>query len=66
MRPRRIKKKAKKVTIDAFDNFCNLKVDDNSDKESDHEVNVLAAALDNDSDSNASHVPSKDSNSNNK
>eukprot|EP00957_Ditylum_brightwellii_P062015 4706683-Ditylum_brightwellii.AAC.1 len=60
------KQEAKKVTINAFDNFCSLKVDDSSNEESDHKVNALAAASDNDSDSNASRVPSKDSDSNNK
>eukprot|EP00957_Ditylum_brightwellii_P053893 4083160-Ditylum_brightwellii.AAC.1 len=62
------KQEAKKVTINVFDNFCNLKVDNSSHEESDHKVNTLAAvaASDNDSNSNASHVPSKDSDSNNK
>eukprot|EP00957_Ditylum_brightwellii_P029303 2214894-Ditylum_brightwellii.AAC.1 len=60
------KQEAKKVTINAFDNFCNLKVDNSSNEVSDHKVNTLAAASDDDSDSNASHVPSKDSNSNDK
>eukprot|EP00957_Ditylum_brightwellii_P029685 2243727-Ditylum_brightwellii.AAC.1 len=58
------KKEAKKVTINAFDNFCNLKAD-SSDEESDHEVNALVAASDIDSNSNTSRVPSKDSNSDN-
>eukprot|EP00957_Ditylum_brightwellii_P104645 7974567-Ditylum_brightwellii.AAC.1 len=58
------KKEAKKVTINAFDKCCNLKVD-SSDEESNHEVNALAAASDNDSDSNASCVPSKDSDNDN-
>ena len=58
--------RSKKVTINAFDNFRNLKVDNSSDEESNHEVNALAAASDNDSDSAASCVSSKDSNSDNK
>eukprot|EP00957_Ditylum_brightwellii_P196984 15007687-Ditylum_brightwellii.AAC.1 len=37
-----------------------------SNAESDHKVNALAAASDNDSNSETSHVPSKDSDSNNK
>eukprot|EP00957_Ditylum_brightwellii_P115426 8803446-Ditylum_brightwellii.AAC.1 len=45
------KQKGKKMTINAFDNFHNLKVDDSSNEESDHEVNALAAASNNDSDS---------------
>eukprot|EP00957_Ditylum_brightwellii_P030328 2296889-Ditylum_brightwellii.AAC.1 len=53
------------VTINAFNRFCNLKAD-SSNKESDPEVNALAAADNNDSDSNASCLPSKDSGSNNK
>eukprot|EP00957_Ditylum_brightwellii_P138940 10590492-Ditylum_brightwellii.AAC.1 len=57
------KKEARKVTINAFDKFCNLKVD-SSNEESNPEVNALTAA-DNDSDSNASCVPSKDSENNN-
>ena len=60
------KKEAKKVTINTFDNFRNLKVDNSSNEESNHEVNGLAATSDNDSDSNASRVPSDDSNSNSK
>eukprot|EP00957_Ditylum_brightwellii_P128565 9807313-Ditylum_brightwellii.AAC.1 len=59
------KKEAKKVTINAFNKFRNLKVN-SSNEESNHEVNALAAASDNDSDSNASCVPSKGSNSNDK
>eukprot|EP00957_Ditylum_brightwellii_P179509 13675415-Ditylum_brightwellii.AAC.1 len=31
------KEEAKKITINAFDNFHNLKVDNSSNKESDHE-----------------------------
>eukprot|EP00957_Ditylum_brightwellii_P201400 15325476-Ditylum_brightwellii.AAC.1 len=31
------KKKEKKLTINTFDNFRNLKVDDSSEEESDHE-----------------------------
>eukprot|EP00957_Ditylum_brightwellii_P099131 7550731-Ditylum_brightwellii.AAC.1 len=42
------------------------KVDDSSDEESNHKLNVLAAASDDDSDSNTSCVPSKGSDSNNK
>eukprot|EP00957_Ditylum_brightwellii_P062476 4741432-Ditylum_brightwellii.AAC.1 len=45
------KKKEKKVTITAFDNFRNLKVDDSNEEESDHKVNALANASDDDSDS---------------
>eukprot|EP00957_Ditylum_brightwellii_P001417 110943-Ditylum_brightwellii.AAC.1 len=59
------KKEAKKVTINAFDKFRNFKVD-SSNEESNHEVNALAAASDNDRDSNASCVPSEDSNSDKK
>eukprot|EP00957_Ditylum_brightwellii_P021645 1632352-Ditylum_brightwellii.AAC.1 len=44
---KRIEKKTKKVTINAFDQFCSLKVDSKS-KESNHEVNALATASDND------------------
>eukprot|EP00957_Ditylum_brightwellii_P126383 9634396-Ditylum_brightwellii.AAC.1 len=55
------KKKEKKVTINAFDNFCNLKVDDSSDEECNRKVNALAAASDNDSGSNASCVHSNKS-----
>eukprot|EP00957_Ditylum_brightwellii_P071724 5452017-Ditylum_brightwellii.AAC.2 len=58
------KKGSKKVTINAFDKFRNLKVDSNNE-ESNHEVNALAAASNDDSNSNTSHVPSKDSNSDN-
>eukprot|EP00957_Ditylum_brightwellii_P208004 15355479-Ditylum_brightwellii.AAC.1 len=57
------KKKEKKVTINAFDNFHNLKVDDSSKEESDHEVNALADASDNDSNNGASCVESNKSNS---
>eukprot|EP00957_Ditylum_brightwellii_P138558 10561340-Ditylum_brightwellii.AAC.1 len=42
------KKEAKKVTINAFDNFRNLKADDSSDEESNHKVNALAAASNDD------------------
>eukprot|EP00957_Ditylum_brightwellii_P017925 1350476-Ditylum_brightwellii.AAC.1 len=49
-------KKAKKITINAFDKFCSLNVDSSS-KESDHEVNALAATSDDDSDSDDSHAP---------
>eukprot|EP00957_Ditylum_brightwellii_P167965 12785761-Ditylum_brightwellii.AAC.1 len=45
------KKKEKKLTINAFDNFRNLKVDNSSNEESDHKVNALANASDDDSDS---------------
>eukprot|EP00957_Ditylum_brightwellii_P191106 14551190-Ditylum_brightwellii.AAC.1 len=45
------KKKEKKVTIDTFDNFCNLKVDDSSNEESNQKVNALANASDKDSNS---------------
>eukprot|EP00957_Ditylum_brightwellii_P050838 3855024-Ditylum_brightwellii.AAC.1 len=54
-------KKTKKVTINAFDKFCSLNVDSSSKEESDHEVNALASASDNDSDSGNSCVPSEDS-----
>eukprot|EP00957_Ditylum_brightwellii_P173397 13202721-Ditylum_brightwellii.AAC.1 len=57
------KKEAKKVTISAFNKFCNLKVD-SSNKESGPEVDALAATDNNDSDSDASRLPSKDSDSN--
>eukprot|EP00957_Ditylum_brightwellii_P041558 3147639-Ditylum_brightwellii.AAC.1 len=57
-------KKAKKTAINAFDKFHSLKVDSSS-KESNHEVNALAVASDNDSDSGDSCVPSEDSESNN-
>eukprot|EP00957_Ditylum_brightwellii_P086754 6601722-Ditylum_brightwellii.AAC.1 len=60
------KKKEKKMTINAFDNFRNLKVDDSSKEERDHKVNALANASDNDSDSSASRVESDESDSNNK
>eukprot|EP00957_Ditylum_brightwellii_P205462 15344002-Ditylum_brightwellii.AAC.1 len=42
------------------------KVDNSRNEESNHKVNVLATASNNDSDSNTSHVPSKDSDSNSK
>ena len=57
------KKKEKKVTINAFDNFRNLKVEDSSEEESDHEVNALANAASDDSDSGASRVESDESDS---
>eukprot|EP00957_Ditylum_brightwellii_P136195 10386839-Ditylum_brightwellii.AAC.1 len=57
------KKKEKKVTINDFDNFCNLKVEDSSEEESDHDVNALANAASDDSDSSASRVESDESNS---
>jgi ABC-type Zn2+ transport system substrate-binding protein/surface adhesin len=57
------KKKEKKVTINAFDNFRNLRVEDSSEEESDHEVNALANASDDDSDSGASRVESDESDS---
>eukprot|EP00957_Ditylum_brightwellii_P025296 1914006-Ditylum_brightwellii.AAC.1 len=60
------KKKEKKVTINAFDDFRNLKVNDSSKEESDHEVNALANTSDNDSDSGASRVDSNKSRSNSK
>eukprot|EP00957_Ditylum_brightwellii_P181838 13852666-Ditylum_brightwellii.AAC.1 len=41
------KKEAKKVTINAFNQFCSLKVDSSSDI-TDHEVNALAAASNDD------------------
>eukprot|EP00957_Ditylum_brightwellii_P188985 14386849-Ditylum_brightwellii.AAC.1 len=53
-------KRAKKTAISAFDKFCSLKVDSSS-KKNDHEVNALATASNNDSDSNDSCVPSEDS-----
>eukprot|EP00957_Ditylum_brightwellii_P131779 10049652-Ditylum_brightwellii.AAC.1 len=58
-------KKSKKTAIDAFDEFHSLKVD-SSCKESNHEVNALAAASNDDSDSDDSCVPSEDSESDNK
>eukprot|EP00957_Ditylum_brightwellii_P176040 13404354-Ditylum_brightwellii.AAC.1 len=61
-----IEKKTKKVTITAFDKFCSLNVDSSSEEESDHEVNALADASNNDSDSDNSCTPSEDSESNNK
>eukprot|EP00957_Ditylum_brightwellii_P102734 7829922-Ditylum_brightwellii.AAC.1 len=42
-------KKTKKVTINDFDKFRSLKVD-SSNEESNHKVNTLAAASNNDSD----------------
>eukprot|EP00957_Ditylum_brightwellii_P097985 7462878-Ditylum_brightwellii.AAC.1 len=57
-------KKEKKVTINAFDNFRSLKVDDSSNEESDHEVNALTNASDDDSNSGASRVDSNKSGSN--
>eukprot|EP00957_Ditylum_brightwellii_P162188 12349838-Ditylum_brightwellii.AAC.1 len=60
------KQEAKKVTINAIDSFRTLKVDNSSNEESNHKVNTLAAASDDDSESDTSHVPSKDSKSNNK
>eukprot|EP00957_Ditylum_brightwellii_P129374 9868971-Ditylum_brightwellii.AAC.1 len=60
------KNEAKKVTVNAFDNFRNLKVDNSIDEESNHKVNALGAASNDDSDSNTSHVSSKDSDSNEK
>ena len=59
----RTEKKAKKVTINAFDKFCSLNVDSSSDEESNHEVSALAEASDHDSDSDNSRVPSEDSDS---
>eukprot|EP00957_Ditylum_brightwellii_P161340 12284822-Ditylum_brightwellii.AAC.1 len=55
-------KQAKKVTINAFNKFHSLNVDSSS-KESNHEVNALAAASDDDSDSDNSRAPSEDSES---
>ena len=54
------------MTINAFDNFLNLKVGDSSKEESNHEVNALANASDDDSDSGASCVDSDESNSDDK
>ena len=51
------------MTINDFDNFRNLKVEDSSKEESDHEVNALANASDDDSDSGASRVESDESDS---
>eukprot|EP00957_Ditylum_brightwellii_P012445 940459-Ditylum_brightwellii.AAC.1 len=59
------KKETRKVTINAFDKFCNLKVN-KSNEESNPKVNALTTAANNDSNSNASHVPNKDSKSSNK
>eukprot|EP00957_Ditylum_brightwellii_P181903 13858319-Ditylum_brightwellii.AAC.1 len=53
----RIKKKTKKVAINAFDKFCSLNVDSNSEEESDHEMNALADASNNDSDNDNSCTP---------
>eukprot|EP00957_Ditylum_brightwellii_P123037 9381572-Ditylum_brightwellii.AAC.1 len=50
------KKKEKKVTINAFHNFRNLKVEESSEEESNHDVNALANASNDDSDSGASRV----------
>eukprot|EP00957_Ditylum_brightwellii_P048395 3673123-Ditylum_brightwellii.AAC.1 len=58
-------KRVKKTAINAFDKFCSLKVNSNS-KESDHKVNTLVAASNDDSDSDNSCVPSEDSESNDK
>eukprot|EP00957_Ditylum_brightwellii_P096421 7343151-Ditylum_brightwellii.AAC.1 len=52
------RKRGKKVTIKAFDNFRNLKVDDSSNEESNHKVNALANASDKDSNSGASRADS--------
>eukprot|EP00957_Ditylum_brightwellii_P194867 14844729-Ditylum_brightwellii.AAC.1 len=49
-------KKAKKVTINTFDQFRSLKVVSSS-KESNHKVNALATASNDDSDSDNSRVP---------
>ena len=54
--------KAKKITINAFDKFRSLNVDSSSD-ESDHDVNALAAASDDESESGDSRAPSEDSES---
>eukprot|EP00957_Ditylum_brightwellii_P005400 411835-Ditylum_brightwellii.AAC.1 len=54
------RKKARKITINAFNKFCNLKID-SSNEESNPEVNALAAASNDNSNSDASRVPSKDS-----
>eukprot|EP00957_Ditylum_brightwellii_P180500 13749587-Ditylum_brightwellii.AAC.1 len=59
------KKEARKVTVDTFDKFCNLKADSNNE-ESNPEVNALFAASNDDIDSNAYRVPREDSKSNNK
>ena len=53
------------MTINAFDNFRNLKVEDSSKEESNHEVNALANASDEDSDRGASRVDSNKSDSDN-
>eukprot|EP00957_Ditylum_brightwellii_P130203 9932480-Ditylum_brightwellii.AAC.1 len=53
----RTEKKAKKVTIKAFDKFRSLNVDSSSEEENDHKVKALADASDNDSDSNNSCAP---------
>eukprot|EP00957_Ditylum_brightwellii_P023067 1739846-Ditylum_brightwellii.AAC.1 len=60
----RIEKKTKRVTINAFDKFCSLNIDISSEEESNHKVNALAKASDNDSDSDDSCAPSEDSESN--
>eukprot|EP00957_Ditylum_brightwellii_P039193 2964313-Ditylum_brightwellii.AAC.1 len=62
----RIKKKAKEVTINAFDKFRSLNVDSSSKEESDHKVKDFAEASNNDSDSDDSCAPSEDSESNDK
>eukprot|EP00957_Ditylum_brightwellii_P084107 6394058-Ditylum_brightwellii.AAC.1 len=56
-------KKTKKATMNAFDKFCSLNIDSSSKEESDHKVNALAAASNNDSDSDNSRIPSEDSKS---
>eukprot|EP00957_Ditylum_brightwellii_P127360 9711202-Ditylum_brightwellii.AAC.1 len=53
----RIEKKTKKVTINPFDKFRSLNVDSSSQEESDHEVNALAEASNNNSDSDDSCAP---------
>eukprot|EP00957_Ditylum_brightwellii_P200959 15318248-Ditylum_brightwellii.AAC.1 len=57
------KRKAKMVTINAFDKFCSLNVDSSSKEESDHVVKAFAKASNNNSDSNNSRAPSEDSDS---
>ena len=52
------------MTINAFDSFRNLKVEDSSKEESNHEVNALANASDDDSNSSASCVENDESDSN--
>eukprot|EP00957_Ditylum_brightwellii_P048405 3673729-Ditylum_brightwellii.AAC.1 len=44
----RNEKRAKKVTINAFDKFCSLNVDSSRKEESDHKVKALAKASNND------------------